>query len=127
MFRYCNFLISSALTVLVWVLLYVLLHVCFKTCGRTIKFPSFVGLFTADQKLKGVSSIYTRQNPNGGQSGYECPEERDYYPYWHPTDWIDIAVLAHNQSICRYYQKESFNVKTKGINLTIKAMTGRGK
>ncbi|CAB4037978.1 Hypothetical predicted protein, partial [Paramuricea clavata] len=71
-------------------------------------------LFTADQKLKGQTSIYTRQNANGGRSGYECPEERDYYPYWHPTDWIDIAVFAYNESMCKYYRKESFNVKNKG-------------
>ncbi|CAB4034813.1 Hypothetical predicted protein, partial [Paramuricea clavata] len=71
------------------------------------------GLFTADQKLKGKTSIYTRQNPNGGRSGYECNEERDYYPYWHPTDWIDIAVFAYNESMCQYYRKESFNVKNK--------------
>ena len=75
---------------------------------------SFEGLFTADQKLNGQSSIYTRQNQNGARRGYECPEERDYYPYWHPTDWIDIAVLAHNKTMCEYYQKESFNVKNKG-------------
>ena len=73
----------------------------------------FSGLFTADQKLKGTSSIFTRQNANGGRSGYECPEERDYYPYWHPTDWIDIAVFANDKSFCQYYQRESFNVKTK--------------
>ena len=65
------------------------------------------GLFIADQKVKtnnglGYSSaIYTRQNPNGNQYGYECPEERDYYPYWHPTMWKDIAVMAENASMCR--------------------------
>ena len=77
------------------------------------------GLFTADQKLRtnnglGYSSaIYTRQNPNGNRRGYECPEERDYYPYWHPTDWVDIAILAENNSLCSYYQEESHNVKPK--------------
>ncbi|XP_028414346.1 protein DD3-3-like [Dendronephthya gigantea] len=72
-----------------------------------------VGLFTADQKLKGKTCIYTRQNANGARSGYECPEERDYYPYWHPTDWIDMAVFAFNESMCKYYKEESFNVKPK--------------
>ena len=73
-----------------------------------------IGLFTADQNLKGQTSIYTRQNPNGGRSGYECPEERDYYPYWYPTDWTDIAVFTDNEAMCKYYQKESFNVKPRG-------------
>ncbi|XP_064604875.1 protein DD3-3-like [Liolophura sinensis] len=78
------------------------------------------GLFTADQSLKknnlGYSSaVNTRQNPGGTQYGYECPEERDYYPYWHPTPWKDIAVLAQNASLCRYYQSESFNVKDHGL------------
>ncbi|XP_071809871.1 protein DD3-3-like [Asterias amurensis] len=77
------------------------------------------GLFTADQQLKAdnglgySSSIYTRQNKNGGRSGYECPEERDYYPYWHPSPWKDIAVLVDDKNLCGYYQSESYNVQQK--------------
>ena len=63
------------------------------------------GLFTADQKLKnnnlGVSSaIYTRQNPNGQRRGYECPEERDYYPHWHPNQWRDAAIMVGDVAEC---------------------------
>jgi hypothetical protein len=75
----------------------------------------FKGLFTADQQLQGDTAKYTRQNADGTRSGYECPEERDYYPYWYPTDWIDIAVFTtSSKEKCRYYQRESFNVKPKG-------------
>ena len=83
-------------------------------------FIFFKGLFTADQKLGGEASKYTRQNPNGNRYGYECPEERDYYPYWHPTDWKDIAVFAHEERFCDFYRKESFNVKPKGKNYRLK-------
>ncbi|XP_067928510.1 protein DD3-3-like [Watersipora subatra] len=78
------------------------------------------GLFTADQKLKrnngdGVSAAtYTRQNPGDNRYAYECPEERDYYPYWHPTPWIDIAILTDNTSLCEYYKSNSFNVRSYG-------------
>lgn len=81
------------------------------------------GLFTADQNLKGSSSKYTRQNPNGNRRGLECPEERDYYPYWWPTPFVDIAYLTDQPADCDEpsatnpnspnVQKESQNVKAK--------------
>lgn len=71
------------------------------------------GLFIADQEVKGKRAINTRQNRNGNRNGYECPEERDYYPYWHPTAWKDVAVFAANGSHCDLYKSESFNTKPK--------------
>jgi len=70
-------------------------------------------LFTADQNLGDADTAKkTRQNPGGTRSGYECPEERDYYPYWHPSQWKDIAIMT-DRARCSYYLKESFNVKPK--------------
>ena len=64
-------------------------------------------LFTADQKLKGQSAQYTRQNPNGNRYGFECPEERDYYPYWGESDWRDVAVLTSDMTRCNMYRDNS--------------------
>lgn len=52
------------------------------------------GLFLADQKLNGDTAIYTRQNAGGNRSGLECEEEREYYPYWSPSPWRDVAYLS---------------------------------
>jgi hypothetical protein len=92
------------------------LHESWQHYGRCRYRDNNKGLFLADRNLaknaKGyVSATQTRQNNNGGRSGYECAEERDYYPYWHPHPWKDIAVLTSNISPCDYYKKNSFNVK----------------
>lgn len=69
------------------------------------------GLFTADRNLNGNTARFTRQNENGNRRGYECPEERDHYPYWGPTPWVDIAILTDDASRCPFYRSESENVK----------------
>jgi len=57
-------------------------------------------LFTADQNVNRRSAIGTRQNPNGGRRGLECPEERDYFPYWRPSPFLDVAYLVDDPARC---------------------------
>jgi hypothetical protein len=77
------------------------------------------GLYIADREEEGglndgrASSIFTRQNNNGDRHGYECTEERDYYPYWASSPWVDIAILTPDLSLCDFYKAESQNVKSR--------------
>jgi len=72
-------------------------------------------LFIADQNIAtNAAATNTRQNANGQQYGWECQEERDYYPYWHPTPWRDIAILTTNVSRCSWYLSQSENVLGRG-------------
>jgi len=76
------------------------------------------GLFIADRQTQGGldttrrSAQFTRQNNNGDQYGYECNEERDYYPYWGPSTWHDIAILAQDTAWCSIYQAATQNKDT---------------
>eukprot|EP01034_Spumella_vulgaris_P022263 gene22263-28376_t len=85
------------------------------------------GLYTADQQINRNDQRGTRQNPNGNRHGLECPEERDYYPWWAPSPWMDIAVLTDNGGMdtcypgsttctkrCEYYMNNTMNFNTKG-------------
>jgi len=97
----------------------------YQLCQRTERNK---GLYTADQRVRRNDMRGTRQNPNGDRRGLECPEERDYYPHWSPSPWIDIAVLTNDaqedvactdptdptcSTRCRYYLENSFNKNTK--------------
>jgi len=72
------------------------------------------GLYLSDRKINGKQNAHkTRQNPNGNRHGFEVAEERDYYPYWNPSPWNDIAVLTTDTDWCEYYKAESENVKAR--------------
>lgn len=96
----------------------------YELCQRTERNK---GLYTADQRVRRNDARGTRQNPSGNRRGLECPEERDYYPHWAPSPWIDIAVFTNDAQEepcvdpededcsvrCRYYLENSFNMHSK--------------
>jgi len=83
----------------------------YETCTHT---EANKGLFTANQNLgNNPSAKNTRQNPQGTRSGLECPEERDYFPYWRPSPWIDALVFTADPARCAAIQAESQNVKSR--------------
>merc|ERR1719262_270350 len=82
-------------------------HMCTKTERNK-------GLLTINQNLQGESAKYTRQNNQGTRHAYECPEERDYYPYWRPSPWVDALIITADEQRCAEYQAESQNVKARG-------------
>jgi len=71
------------------------------------------GLFTSNQRINGNSARFTRQNNNGGRSGLECPEERDYYPYHGPTMWRDAAIITTRPDRCAEFKAASQNVASR--------------
>jgi len=82
----------------------------YQTCKQTKR---NTGLFQASQQPNRGDATRTRQNPGGTRRGYECPEERDYYPYWRPSPWIDLAIWTKDMGKCAAMQAESQNVKSK--------------
>lgn len=79
----------------------------YKTCENTERNK---GLFTASQNLGNSDrATRTRQNPGGTRHGYECPEERDYYPYWRPSPWADVAMFTNDPEKCEAYKAASEN------------------
>jgi hypothetical protein len=96
----------------------------YQLCQRTERNK---GLYTADQQINRNDRRGTRQNPNGNRHGFECPEERDYFPWWAPSPWIDIAVLTDSaddtvcypystscSKRCEYYMNNTMNFHVKG-------------
>ena len=90
----------------------------YQECQRTERNK---GLFTSDQNLNRNDARATRQNNNGNRNGLECPEERDYYPYWRPSPWRDIAVITSDYSAekLKYYQDNSQNVATNARGMCV--------
>jgi len=83
----------------------------YQTCKSTSRNK---GLFTSDQNLQTNDARSTRQNPGATQYGFECSEERDYYPWWNPSPWKDIVVFTDDtKAMCPYYQAQSQNVASR--------------
>jgi hypothetical protein len=91
-------------------------HETFESYNNCRKRQRNKGLYTAGRNLnENIGAVATRQNNNNNRRGLECPEERDYYPYWHPAEWRDMAIFTSEpETRCKYYREESQNVKARG-------------
>ncbi len=58
-------------------------------------------------KIINDTSDFSINNKKGSKYGFECSEERDYYPYWNKSPWLDIAFLTNKNKKCDYYIKNS--------------------
>ena len=80
----------------------------YQLCQRTERNK---GIYTADQRINRNDRRGTRQNPNGDRHGFECPEERDYYPWWAPSPWIGTFVI-----MCYYLPKLSIKNRYRSFD-----------
>ena len=84
----------------------------YQNCTTRPRPPLFIG----SQRLRGNTAQFTRQNPNGDRYGFECPEERDYFPYWAPSPWTTIAVLTTDLNDCINTTYDCFEAEPSQIN-----------
>ena len=66
------------------------------------------------ESILDVMARGSRTNPNGLKRGFECPEERDYCPYWRGSPWVDVAVFTKDVTRCEAtIAAESQNAKSR--------------
>ena len=57
------------------------------------------------------------------RSGFECDEERKFWPYWNDNPWTDIAILTNDVSACLSRVQGKYNGNGKVGFLTDNSMS----